>query len=72
MMRLAVVTTGTLFGRVTLQEGDSGLVVSRDLLEVLGVRDGDELEVHTDGRMLILLPVAPEGDGREEETPRSR
>ncbi len=56
-MHLAVVTTDTLFGRVALREGDAGLVIARDVLEVLGVRDGEELEVHTDGRMLVLVPV---------------
>lgn len=64
-MHLAVVTTGTLFGRVALHEGDAGVVVGRDVLEVLGVRDGDELEVHTDGRMLVLLP-AERSDASEE------
>ncbi|HEY3318419.1 MAG TPA: hypothetical protein VGK50_08360 [Coriobacteriia bacterium] len=63
MMHLAVVTTGTLFGCVALHEGDAGLVIARDVLEVLGVHDGDELEVHTDGRMLILIP-------RERERPK--
>jgi hypothetical protein len=64
MMHLAVVTSGTLFGRLALREGDVGVVIGREVLEVLGIRDGDELEVHTDGRMLVLLPARLDALGR--------
>jgi hypothetical protein len=55
MMQLAVITTGTLFGRVQVRPGHEGLLIGRDVLDVMGVRDGDELEVHSDGRMLVLV-----------------
>ncbi len=67
MMHLAVVTRGTLFGRIKVHEGQAGLI-GRDVLELIGVGDGDELEVHTDGRLLILMPVQP-NDGAEEIAP---
>jgi hypothetical protein len=60
MMHLAVITTSTLFGRIRVQEGQVGLLIGRDVLDVLGVGDGDEMDVHTDGQMLILVPVTSE------------
>jgi hypothetical protein len=58
-MHMAVVTTGTLVRRVATREDGGGLLIGWDVLEQLGVRDGDELELHTDGSMLILTPAAP-------------
>lgn len=56
-MHLAVITTGTLFGRIRVPPGQEGLLIGKDALDAIGVAEGDDLEVHTDGRMLILLPV---------------
>jgi hypothetical protein len=70
-MHLAVITTGTLFGRVRVPPGQAGLLIGKDALDAIGVAESDELEVHTDGRMLILVPVErKDAGGGAGEQPR--
>jgi hypothetical protein len=66
MIQLAVVTTGSLFGPIELREGDAGLMIGRDVLDLIGVHEGDEIELHTDGTLLIVMR-AMEGTARPSE-----
>lgn len=39
----------------------SALIIDKALMEVLGMAKNAKVEVHTDGRSLIVTPVLPEG-----------
>jgi antitoxin component of MazEF toxin-antitoxin module len=54
MMRLAVVTSGTVTGTVEVTQ--DGVRIPAALLAVAGVRPGDRLTLHVDGSMLVLVP----------------
>lgn len=66
-MRLAVVTTGTCCGVLTVSSAEEGLLIDADALARIGLRTGDEVQVHTDGSMLVLVPVRPARDGQGPE-----
>jgi len=36
------------------------LVIEKPILDLLGINDATELEMHTDGESLIFTPVTPE------------
>jgi hypothetical protein len=68
MMRLAVVTTGTCCDVLTISSAEEGLMIDADTLARVGLRAGDGVQVHTDGSMLVLVPVrAPALDQGLEE-----
>ena len=57
MMRLAVVTTGTCCDVLTISSAEDGLLIDAETLSRVGLRTGDGVQVHTDGSILVLVPV---------------
>lgn len=45
--------------KLTKVGSSSALIIDKALMEILGITQNAEVEIHTDGRSLIVTPVLP-------------